>query len=59
MCECERTQAVSGSVALQNGLVLDWLRFVDAALSIEAARDEAIAIVTGQHKGTVARCWCN
>lgn len=59
MCQCENPKrAISGVVALENGLVFNWLRFVDAA-PIEEAKANAIAIVTAQHKDTVARCWCD
>lgn len=56
-CEtCRPRQPITGKVKLHNGLVLKWLRFVDAALTTAAAEAEAIRIVTAQHVH-VARCW--
>ena len=52
MATTEKKTAVYGIVELNNGLILEWLRFVEAGLGAKA---EAVRIVTAQHVH-VAKC---
>ncbi len=43
--------AIYGKLHFQNGVVINWLRFIDKPLDIKAAEQEAIRLVIAEHKG--------
>ena len=54
------TIPVYGHIELQNGLVLNWLRFIPVkhlSDSLIVAQREAIKIVEGEHGIATKRCW--
>lgn len=60
LCEGGKAYAIYGEVELQNGITLKWLRFIDVTVevnSVEAAKAEAVRVVTMQHHpSSVKRC---
>lgn len=56
--ERPRKHAIDMRTTLKNGLVLHDLRFIDGSLSLEAAKVEAVRIVTAQGGGSVESCVC-
>jgi hypothetical protein len=47
---------IYGKIELANGLILDWLLFIDAPTRQEA-ETEAIRIECAWWKGVTVRCW--
>ena len=50
--------AIYGKMRFNNGEVITWLQFIDDTLDRKAAEQEAVRIVTAQHKGMgIASVW--
>ena len=47
---------IYGKVKLNNGITINWLKFIDSTNNTEEAETEAMRIVTAQHVH-VKKCW--
>jgi hypothetical protein len=43
--------AIYGKLTFNNGLTINWLRFIPHSFTLADAKQEAIRIVLSQHKG--------
>lgn len=54
--------AIYGKIELNNGRVMEWLRFVDGTMDLSDAIKEGVRLVAAQHGDATKKCWpthCN